>query len=79
MVRKATRKETVRALSTLSSGTIARMIGSNKYAVIDRMISNAIIYAAEIMSDEAMPDYPVSLAALERIIRTANSVKGESL
>lgn len=69
---KATRAQTVRALSTLSSGTIARMIGSNKYSVIDRMISNAIIYASEIMSDEAMPEYPVSLAALERIIRIAN-------
>jgi len=69
---KATRAQTVRALSTLSSGTISRMIGSNKYAIIDRWISNAVIYAAEIMSDEAMPDFPIALADLERIIRIAN-------
>lgn len=46
-----TRKELVTHLSTLSSGTIARAIGSDRYIIIDRAIGNAIIYAAEVAPD----------------------------
>lgn len=42
-----TRSELVTHLRTLSSGTIAQAIGSTSYRIIDRSVSNAIIYAAE--------------------------------
>lgn len=47
-----TRSELVRSLRLLSSGTVAVAIGSSRYVVIDRAISNAIIYASETATDE---------------------------
>ena len=42
----------LRNLRTLSSGTIASLIGSNSYAVIDRASSTAIIYAAALPEED---------------------------
>ena len=50
-----TRKELIHHLTTLSSGTIARAIGSDRYILIDRAINNAVIYAAD-----AAPDAEIS-------------------
>lgn len=47
-----TRSELVRSLRLLSSCTIASAIGSSRYSVIDRAISNAIIYASETATEE---------------------------
>lgn len=47
-----TRRELLHNLGTLSSGTIAGVIGSPKYAAIDRAIGNAILYAAHKAPDE---------------------------
>ena len=44
-----TRNELLFNLRSLSSGTIGNAIGSDRYAVIDRAIGGAILYA----SDEA--------------------------
>lgn len=42
-----TRAELTRSLRTLSSGTIAQVIGSDRYADIDRAVTAAILYAIE--------------------------------
>lgn len=42
-----TRKELGRSLLTLSAGTIADIIGSDKYIIIDRAINTATLYAYE--------------------------------
>ena len=39
-------------LSTMSSGTIAGLIGSDRYAVIDRAANTAVLYAAALTEDE---------------------------
>lgn len=51
-----TRSELTIGLRSLSAGTIANAIGSNKYAVIDRAVSSAILYAIEqAAEDEIKP------------------------
>ena len=42
----------LRSLRTLSSGTIASLIGSDRYSVIDRASSTAIMYAAALPEEE---------------------------
>lgn len=46
-----TRSELTYHLRTLSSGTIAQAIDSTSYRIIDRSLSNAIIYATEQATD----------------------------
>lgn len=46
-----TRSELTNQLRSLSAGTIARAIGSDRYAIIDRSVSAAIIYAEEQASE----------------------------
>ena len=38
-------------LRNMSSGTIASLIGSNKYLIIDRAATTAILYAARLTED----------------------------
>lgn len=47
-----TRSELTRYLRTLTSGTIASAIGSDKYVVIDRSITGAILYTIEQATEE---------------------------
>lgn len=47
-----TRSELTAQLRSLSAGTIAHTIGSDRYAVIDRSICSAVIYAAEHASED---------------------------
>lgn len=46
-----TRSELIRALRLMTSGTVAVAIGCDKYAVIDRAVINAVLYASEKASD----------------------------
>ena len=51
-----TRSELTTQLRSLSAGTIASAIGSDRYAVIDRSVCSAILYAAEqATEDEIKP------------------------
>ena len=47
-----TRSELTRFLRTLTSGTVAGAIGSDKYVVIDRSVTGAILYTIEQATDE---------------------------
>lgn len=47
-----TRSELTAHLRSLSAGTIASVIGSDRYAVIDRSVSSAILYAIEQASED---------------------------
>lgn len=47
-----TRSELTRSLRTLSSGTIASAVGSDKYIIIDRSVTGAILYAIEKATEE---------------------------
>lgn len=47
-----TRSELTNHLRSLSSGTIAHAIGSDRYSVIDRSVSSAILYAIEQASED---------------------------
>ena len=54
------RQELCWNLRTMSSGTIANIVGSPKYVVIDRAITNATLYAYEHATDaeiEAVKNY----------------------
>lgn len=42
----------LRNLRTLSSGTIASLIGNDRYAAIDRAATAAVLYAAALPEDE---------------------------
>lgn len=57
-------------LRNLSSGTIAGIIGSNKYQLIDRAASKAILYAASLTESECaavrtMEDYTKLIQAAQ--------------
>ena len=39
-------------LRNLSSGTLAGIVGSTKYAVLDRAASNALLYASRVLTEE---------------------------
>lgn len=47
-----TRYELTLKLRTLTSGTIANAIGSDKYVVIDRSVTGAILYTIEQATEE---------------------------
>ena len=47
-----TRSELMTNLRSLSAGTIGHAIGSDRYAVIDRASSGAILYAIEQATDD---------------------------
>ena len=47
-----TRSELTDYLRSLSAGAIAAAIGSDRYAVIDRSVSGAILYAIEQATDD---------------------------
>ena len=42
----------LRNLRTFSSGTIAVLIGSDRYTMIDRAVSAAVLYAADMPEEE---------------------------
>ena len=42
----------IHTLNSLSSGTIATLIGSDRYAVIDRAANTAVLYAAAMPEEE---------------------------
>lgn len=47
-----TRSELTRYMRTLTSGTIAATIGSDKYIVIDRAVTGAILYTIKKATEE---------------------------
>ena len=47
-----TRAELLRELRCVSSGTVASAIGSARYAVIDRVMSNVSLYAADVATGD---------------------------
>lgn len=53
---------------TLSSGYIARIIGSNKYISIDKAVNNTIIFIAD-SDPDIIFDIPNTVESLESIIR----------
>ena len=44
--------ELMRNINLLSSGTIAGIIGSDKYTIIDNAVSKAVLYAAQLTEEE---------------------------
>ena len=70
-----TRKELIHHLTTLSSGTIARAIGSNRYILIDRAINNAVLYAARSAPDEEITAVDDNLAGKLSFLATHKDEK----
>lgn len=60
----------IHTLNTMSSGTIASLIGSDRYAVIDRAANTAVLYAAA-MTEEECKKYH-TFEEICRLFKTAN-------
>lgn len=69
-----TRSELTQYLLTMSSGTIAKAIGSTSYRMIDRAITSAILYAYE----QASEDEIKACNELDDIIQFINKHKDYS-
>lgn len=60
----------IRTLNTMSSGTIASLIGSDRYAVIDRAANTAVLYAAALPEEECKKYQ--TFEEICRLFKTAN-------
>ena len=65
-----TRNEVVQAIWTMSSGTVAAIIGNAKYRAIDTAVNKAVLYAAKIIPDYP-EEQPITLEYLHDIILDA--------